>query len=69
MALYGVERFAIEFVRAKGDRIILGLSTSQAASILLLVAAAVVWWRQKDKSDEAIPAHAKPSRSAAAKSR
>jgi phosphatidylglycerol:prolipoprotein diacylglycerol transferase len=69
MALYGVERFAIEFVRAKGDRIILGLSTSQAASILLLVAAAVVWWRQKDKSAEPIPAHAKPSRSAAAKSR
>jgi phosphatidylglycerol:prolipoprotein diacylglycerol transferase len=34
--LYAVERFLIEFVRAKGDRILLGLSTSQIASILLL---------------------------------
>jgi len=34
--LYAVERFLIEFVRAKGDRIVLGLSTSQLASIVLL---------------------------------
>lgn len=69
MALYGVERFAIEFVRAKGDRIILGLSTSQAASIFLVIAAVVIWLRQRNKAAEPIPAHAKPPRTAAAKSR
>jgi prolipoprotein diacylglyceryltransferase len=69
MALYGIERFAIEFVRAKGDRIVLGLSTSQAASIILLVIAAVIWFRQRNQSAEAIPAHAKLPRTAVAKSR
>ncbi len=47
MMLYAVERFIIEFVRAKGDRILLGLSTSQVASILLLTAGLVLWARQR----------------------
>ena len=47
LALYGVERFLIEFVRAKGDRFLLGLSTSQFASLVLLIAAAWIWYRQK----------------------
>lgn len=34
--MYAVERFLIEFVRAKGDRVFLDLSTSQLASIALL---------------------------------
>ena len=42
-ALYGVERFMIEFVRAKGDRYILGLSTSQIMSVVLLILAVVLW--------------------------
>jgi phosphatidylglycerol---prolipoprotein diacylglyceryl transferase len=46
LALYGVERFMIEFVRAKSDRFVLGMSTSQLASIALLVIAAFLWWRQ-----------------------
>jgi len=46
MALYAVERFAIEFVRAKSDRVLIGLSTSQIMSILLLGAAAFIWFRQ-----------------------
>jgi phosphatidylglycerol:prolipoprotein diacylglycerol transferase len=33
--LYAVERFIIEFVRAKGDRILFGFTTSQVASMLL----------------------------------
>jgi phosphatidylglycerol:prolipoprotein diacylglycerol transferase len=49
MGLYSVERFLIEFVRAKGDRVAIGLSTSQIMSILLLIAAVVVWIRQRDK--------------------
>lgn len=47
LGLYGIERFIIEFVRAKGDRFLFGLSTSQIASLVLLVAAALIWQRQK----------------------
>jgi len=45
LGLYGVERFLIEFVRAKGDRFLFGLSTSQFMSVLLLVIAAILWAR------------------------
>ena len=46
MMLYAVERFLIEFVRAKGDRILFDLSTSQVASILLLLCGVFLWWKQ-----------------------
>jgi phosphatidylglycerol---prolipoprotein diacylglyceryl transferase len=46
LALYGIERFFIEFVRAKSDRFVLGLSTSQIMSIVLLAVAAFLWHRQ-----------------------
>jgi phosphatidylglycerol:prolipoprotein diacylglycerol transferase len=36
MVMYAIERFLIEFVRAKGDRILLGLSTAQIASMIVL---------------------------------
>ncbi|MGH7460000.1 MAG: prolipoprotein diacylglyceryl transferase [Longimicrobiales bacterium] len=49
MGMYAVERFIIEFVRAKGDRVALGLSTSQIMSILLLGVAITLWLRQRDK--------------------
>jgi phosphatidylglycerol---prolipoprotein diacylglyceryl transferase len=52
MMLYGVERFVIEFVRAKSDRITLagvGFSTSQIASLLLLALGAWLWQRQGKK--------------------
>ena len=54
LALYGVERFLIEFVRAKSDRFLLGLSTSQMASLLLLVVAAVLWIRSADRPAPAV---------------
>jgi phosphatidylglycerol---prolipoprotein diacylglyceryl transferase len=60
MALYGVERFIIEFVRAKGDRIALGLSTSQIASIILFILAFVVWFRQAKKPDFQRPKTVEP---------
>lgn len=50
LALYGVERFLIEFVRAKGDRYLFGLTTSQAVSILLLGIAAYLWWGRGDRA-------------------
>jgi phosphatidylglycerol:prolipoprotein diacylglycerol transferase len=46
LGLYGVERFLIEFVRAKSDRVLLGMTTSQVASILLLSVAAYLWMRR-----------------------
>jgi phosphatidylglycerol:prolipoprotein diacylglycerol transferase len=47
MMLYAVERFIIEFVRAKTDRWVLGMSTSQLASIALLATGAFFWFRQE----------------------
>ena len=43
MVLYGIERFLIEFVRAKGDRYLLGLSTSQVASLAILFLGTFLW--------------------------
>jgi phosphatidylglycerol:prolipoprotein diacylglycerol transferase len=50
LGLYGVERFLVEFVRAKGDRMLFGLSTSQMASLLLLAVAAYLWQRRGTES-------------------
>lgn len=46
LGLYAIERFLIEFVRAKDDRFLLGLSTSQGVSLVLVVIALVIWFRQ-----------------------
>jgi phosphatidylglycerol:prolipoprotein diacylglycerol transferase len=46
LGLYGLERFLVEFVRAKSDRVLLGLSTSQLASVLLIGAAVYIWQRK-----------------------
>ena len=43
LGLYGIERFLVEFVRAKGDRYFFGLSTSQVASLVIMVAGAWLW--------------------------
>ena len=57
LVLYGIERFVIEFFRAKTDYIAVGLTTSQVASVLLLVIAAVIWRRTADtpKPDRPAP--------------
>lgn len=56
MVLYAVERFLVEFVRAKTDFAFLGLTTSQIASILLIVGAAVIWRRSADAPRPDAPA-------------
>ena len=61
MMLYAVERFIIEFVRAKTDRFS-GLSTSQFASIALFAIGLYFWTRQKTSPVEA-PATSKAARS------
>jgi phosphatidylglycerol:prolipoprotein diacylglycerol transferase len=50
MGMYAIERFLIEIVRAKSDRLALGLTTSQIMSILLLASAIIVWIRQRSKT-------------------
>ena len=58
LGLYGIERFFIEFVRAKSDRFVLGLSTSQIMSIVLLIVAAFLWHRQSKASRTPLTAQA-----------
>jgi phosphatidylglycerol:prolipoprotein diacylglycerol transferase len=70
MALYGTARFLIEFVRAKGDRIIFGLSTSQGASLLLLGLGIALWFSRRNAPAAPTPAgtppppHGEPARRA-----
>jgi phosphatidylglycerol---prolipoprotein diacylglyceryl transferase len=48
MMLYAVERFLIEFVRAKTDRVLFDLlTTSQVMSIILVTAGVYLFFRQK----------------------
>jgi phosphatidylglycerol---prolipoprotein diacylglyceryl transferase len=47
LALYGFERFLVEFVRAKGDRYLFGLSTAQFASLFLVAAGFYLWQRRR----------------------
>lgn len=63
MMLYGIERFMIEFVRAKGDRVLFDLSTSQVASMVLFAAGIFLWWQQR--AAEPAGTTAKAGRSAA----
>jgi phosphatidylglycerol---prolipoprotein diacylglyceryl transferase len=60
MVVYAIERFIIEFVRAKGDRYALGLSTSQFMSVGLVIAGIYLWHRQKQ-----VPVHISTSRAKA----
>jgi phosphatidylglycerol:prolipoprotein diacylglycerol transferase len=66
LGLYGIERFLIEIVRAKSDRVLIGLTTSQVASILLLGIATYLWVR---RSEEPTPALAEAKSPPRAKSR
>jgi phosphatidylglycerol---prolipoprotein diacylglyceryl transferase len=56
LGMYGVLRFGIEFVRAKTDLVLMGLTTSQIASVLLLVLAAVILVRTRGNPVPALPA-------------
>jgi phosphatidylglycerol---prolipoprotein diacylglyceryl transferase len=49
LVLYAIERFLIEFVRAKSDIVAIagsGISTSQIVSVLLLALGVFLWWKQ-----------------------
>lgn len=61
LVFYGIERFLIEFVRAKSDRVLLGLSTSQLMSLLLLGVGAYLWQRISSSAAEVAAPAAQPS--------
>ncbi len=65
LAMYGVLRFTIEFVRAKTDLMLLGLTSSQIASVVLLVLAGVIWARTRgSEAHSAGPGPARRGRTA-----
>jgi phosphatidylglycerol:prolipoprotein diacylglycerol transferase len=51
LVLAGVERFLIEFLRAKDDRLFGPLTVAQVASLLLVVAGAVFLTRLRQGED------------------
>lgn len=61
LGLYGIERFLIEFVRAKGDRYVFGLTTSQAASLLLVGLGFYLWQRRTAQARDATSPAAAPN--------
>jgi phosphatidylglycerol:prolipoprotein diacylglycerol transferase len=58
LVMYGIERFLVEFVRAKTDHVMLGLTTSQFASLALLGLAAAIWAASRGGRLEASPSEA-----------
>jgi phosphatidylglycerol---prolipoprotein diacylglyceryl transferase len=44
--LYGIERFLIEILRAKSDRVLMGMSTSQLVSIFMVGLGVYLWQRK-----------------------
>jgi phosphatidylglycerol---prolipoprotein diacylglyceryl transferase len=73
MMLYAVERFLIEFVRAKTDRVLFEvLTTSQVMSILLVSAGLWLFFRQRTRGapwPAEVPADSRPARRRPEKSR
>lgn len=67
LVLYGIERFLVEFVRAKSDRYLLGISTAQFASLFLVVAGVYLWQRRGRTGEVSGPVpekvHTKPQKS------
>lgn len=52
LALYSVERFLIEFVRAKDDRIAWGFTTSQVVAALTFALGTYLWTRRRSRPQE-----------------
>jgi phosphatidylglycerol:prolipoprotein diacylglycerol transferase len=53
MMLYSVERFVVEFIRAKDDRVLLDntFTIAQAASVAILLAGAAMAWYYREPDD------------------
>lgn len=57
-ALLAVERFLVEILRAKDDRLLAGMTLAQAISVALLVAVALLWRSRAGAAPAALPAPA-----------
>jgi phosphatidylglycerol:prolipoprotein diacylglycerol transferase len=53
MVFYAIERFLVEFVRAKDDRVLLDgtFTIAQATSVALILAGAAMWWYFREPDD------------------
>jgi phosphatidylglycerol:prolipoprotein diacylglycerol transferase len=58
-ALLAVERFVVEFFRAKDDRFFGDLTLAQLISLALLALVAALWWLWRRRA-EAAPAAGRP---------
>jgi phosphatidylglycerol:prolipoprotein diacylglycerol transferase len=67
LVLAGIERFLVEFVRAKDDRVFGPLSIAQVTSIVVVLAgvAVMVWLNAPVRATEPVPARLTPPRPAA----
>ena len=54
MVLAGIERFLIEFLRAKDDRFIAGLTVAQGIAVLFVVAGALWMWMRRGAAPRAL---------------
>jgi len=49
LGLLALERFGVEFLRAKDDRFLGPLTIAQAISLLLIAVVALLWWRTRSR--------------------
>jgi phosphatidylglycerol---prolipoprotein diacylglyceryl transferase len=52
-ALLALERFGVEFLRAKDDRVIQGFTLAQAISLGILALVLFLWWRRRGRLEAA----------------
>jgi phosphatidylglycerol:prolipoprotein diacylglycerol transferase len=64
LVLAGIERFLVEFVRAKDDRVFGPLSIAQVTSLVVILAGVLVmiWLRSPEAGEAPIPARLMPGR-------
>ena len=49
MSLLALERFGVEFLRAKDDRFLHGFTVAQLISVLVLLLLGFLWWRRRQE--------------------
>lgn len=54
LILLGIERFLVEFVRAKDDRFLGPFTVAQLISVLLVIAGVILWSRRTPKTVQAV---------------
>lgn len=60
LILAGVERFFVEFLRAKDDRLLLGMTTAQAVAATLFATGCVLLWRWRRSGGTTTPHELRP---------